>query len=1193
MGHRLFDMNRSLITVQRRVCRMHVTVARASALGAWAAAECGAANAAVSLLQTRTDRLADYFALVGIEDKLISIEDESRGGVSPGAVRYAPEDTAFKGSVLSRYPVELEFDDTPFPQGIVLFCFPNGIRLLKPPPVGDPLPTFFTFVATGTAGSQLYGHCLTFYEPITPQQLECVDTRNGTPIVESPPSASAAKSKPARPPYFAPKCLVIMSHWCFPEFRDVLTELYRLSLSESAVPLERIVCNFMSEVPLPPAGKVAVQYVIGSADVTFQRAPLNKRLSPIGLQFQDVFECLSVPNIELIFRCLLTERQVCAVLCCGALWGDTFLFFFLFFFVLLQIVFHSTQLSLLTAAAEVCAAILYPFHWPHVYIPVLPQGLLQVLQAPMPFILGVPAIVMLYIRNLADSVVTVDLDHNIVDVHEEMPVAELPPSIAAKLTRRLQKYADVYSHRPRSWAMTVLPNKDVAFRNAARPYEADDDAEVFVPDWEKTRVAFFKATATMFAQYRKYMSFGPRSGGGGGGITGSGRGEDKFDRAEFLKAVPHEYEPFLSAVLATQAFTNFVDERVRADNAGSPEVLFFDSFLEEKANRARLFGKATASFYNSEEHEITKTQVALAPDTDGIPPDAVYKYYPFPVLDASLYAEPRPVPSFADDTMSVLQSGLSRPYEAIFFDAAKFVDSFDSTVYSCWFLVTTATIATAGPAHSGKAETEATAAGGGKHGRKARGMSRSKADSFLASDEANFNYKQVSAVQHGVCEWVFLLRVVIPWACRLPCVCVFVGWGTVPLSLFSTCAFALCCLQLRVVLAVLYLMQRNGVEPDEIVYRCAMEAAARCGSSATAVTIMKQALKAHVHPDISFFSGLLRAFSMDPAATSAGSSRVMEMSKLLPSHPHGHDSKADGAGAGSAGAAGKGITIMPALLQRLTLSHPTITAPAAPTPAQYARLQRIRSTIGHASGGKRGGIGSSGLWDTGSAATSNAPSPQPSMHSSGPTTPAGAMASAVKGLFSGFSKPKLFGGNKKSSNAPTPVAADPPRSPLFGAAPDASPTSSPMLGDDSLLDDKWVDEAVVADIVRSPAGFGPLLPRFPGLAIDTTAQVCPEPTCAQVLSDSDIQSGWMKNPSEYTTVCPYCNAREVAERHGALLRVSLDNFDTPDLFVATRFVPRFSITCAAPDWEGSTGASSPPPSCGCASFMLWSSLPFS
>lgn len=34
-------------------------------------------------------------------------------------------------------------------------------------------------------------------------------------------------------------------------------------------------------------------------------------------------------------------------------------------------------------------ALIYPFHWPYVYVPVLPFTLLTFLEAPTPFILGI------------------------------------------------------------------------------------------------------------------------------------------------------------------------------------------------------------------------------------------------------------------------------------------------------------------------------------------------------------------------------------------------------------------------------------------------------------------------------------------------------------------------------------------------------------------------------------------------------------------------------------------------------------------------------------------------------------------------------------------------------------------------------------------------------------------------------------
>jgi hypothetical protein len=50
---------------------------------------------------------------------------------------------------------------------------------------------------------------------------------------------------------------------------------------------------------------------------------------------------------------------------------------------------YSKQTSLLTMAAEALLALIFPFRWEHVYIPVLPLQLLEFVNAPTPFIMGV------------------------------------------------------------------------------------------------------------------------------------------------------------------------------------------------------------------------------------------------------------------------------------------------------------------------------------------------------------------------------------------------------------------------------------------------------------------------------------------------------------------------------------------------------------------------------------------------------------------------------------------------------------------------------------------------------------------------------------------------------------------------------------------------------------------------------------
>ena len=134
------------------------------------------------------------------------------------------------------------------------------------------------------------------------------------------------EDEPKASKVYAPTCLVILSQWYFPAFRDFLTKLYQLSLSAMPVPVERIISNFCLEVPLPPAGRVEVQYQIANDTLTFCRPPPNRRCSPMGLPMHDVFECLSLENIVTIMSAIMLERQIIIV---------------------------SSQLSLLTAAAEV------------------------------------------------------------------------------------------------------------------------------------------------------------------------------------------------------------------------------------------------------------------------------------------------------------------------------------------------------------------------------------------------------------------------------------------------------------------------------------------------------------------------------------------------------------------------------------------------------------------------------------------------------------------------------------------------------------------------------------------------------------------------------------------------------------------------------------------------------------------------
>jgi hypothetical protein len=47
-----------------------------------------------------------------------------------------------------------------------------------------------------------------------------------------------------------------------------------------------------------------------------------------------------------------------------------------------------SKLEHLVPSIEALLALMYPFSWPYVYIPLLPLGLLDFLETPLPFIIG-------------------------------------------------------------------------------------------------------------------------------------------------------------------------------------------------------------------------------------------------------------------------------------------------------------------------------------------------------------------------------------------------------------------------------------------------------------------------------------------------------------------------------------------------------------------------------------------------------------------------------------------------------------------------------------------------------------------------------------------------------------------------------------------------------------------------------------
>jgi len=150
----------------------------------------------------------------------------------------------------------------------------------------------------------------------------------------------------------------------------------------------------------------------------------------------------------------------------------------------------------------------------------------------------------------------------------------------------LDLYADVFRRRGRYWREQRLATLDSAFQFSTRPHDLDDANEgtggPYEPDWDMARYAFLRLFTAILIDYKRFLVLpedeeapAPGTGGGlnaagpGSGF-GAGRRRPRFDSKGFVENhyMP-DAVPLLEQMVDTQAFVQFVDERLAVEAANS------------------------------------------------------------------------------------------------------------------------------------------------------------------------------------------------------------------------------------------------------------------------------------------------------------------------------------------------------------------------------------------------------------------------------------------------------------------------------------------------------------------------------------------------------------------------------------------------------------------------------------------------
>ncbi|XP_046897252.1 DENN domain-containing protein 5A isoform X1 [Hypomesus transpacificus] len=586
-------------------------------------------------------RFADYFVICGLDtesglepDELSALcqyieatkfRDGARGNLASAEegenFEQSPLRRTFKSKVLAHYPENVEW--SPFDQDAVgMLCMPKGLSFRTQVDLRE--PQFHSFIITREDGSRTYGFALTFYEEVTSKQIcsamqtlyhmhnaEQYDILH-TPA--SPPPAAAPRGLllPPRPlpalhaapaisrlqrfnsydisrdTLYVSKCICLIAPMAFPQAcRKVLQQLHRAVSSPQPppLPLESYVYNVLYEVPLPPAGR-SLKFSGVYGPVVCQR-PGPTELPLFDFPVREVFELLGVENVLQLFTCALLE---------------------------IQILLYSQHYQRLMTVAESITALMFPFQWQHVYVPILPASLLHFLDAPVPYMMG------LHSNGQDDrtklelpqeaNLCFVDIDNHFIELPEDLPqfpnklefiqeISEvlmnfgvspegsLRRSEAPAKTRGFRSVDVVSDKRNGNLAGSPLNSyllrenetiarlqalvkrtgvslekldvKDDASGNKDPRAQCDEEELRMHQLNIQVREVFSNRFTQMFADYEVFVI--QPSQDKESWFTNREQMQN-FDKASFLSDQPEPYLPFLSRFLETQMFASFIDIKI-------------------------------------------------------------------------------------------------------------------------------------------------------------------------------------------------------------------------------------------------------------------------------------------------------------------------------------------------------------------------------------------------------------------------------------------------------------------------------------------------------------------------------------------------------------------------------------------------------------------------------------------------------
>ncbi|RAH74621.1 dDENN domain protein [Aspergillus aculeatinus CBS 121060] len=231
-------------------------------------------------------------------------------------------------------------------------------------------------------------------------------------------------------------------------------------------PLERYVMNLCTEAFSPNSSKTQVELNVRELRLFARKEASNELPGSRNTDIYALFRALSLANIVILLEYALTESRI---------------------------IFLSSHTSMLYLATKALVDLLFPIPWSGVLIPVLPARLIQALEAPCPYIVGIER---RYekVELPSDDFVLVDLDADLIE--STVQPTPLPRHQRRKLLSLLQLAAPHHSR-------CGVPTGPPAYAVETYPFDAfmSENSSIFTSKAQSTHLAkYVSLNSSAFGQ---------------------------------------------------------------------------------------------------------------------------------------------------------------------------------------------------------------------------------------------------------------------------------------------------------------------------------------------------------------------------------------------------------------------------------------------------------------------------------------------------------------------------------------------------------------------------------------------------------------------------------------------------------------------------------------------------------------------